>query len=172
LDLCTQEVNNDLQGSVVTSGPSRLTAAGAAGVPQIVAPGAVDMVDFPTWAGPATRHADRPYHAHNRLIASITTGAEDRRALARLMGEKLAAAKGPVVAMLPVRGIQQWDQPGEPLHEPEALAAFVDAFRQAMQPPVRLVEVNAHINDRAFADAVLAVLDDWVAKGIVVPGKP
>lgn len=172
LDLCTQEVNNDLQGSVVTSGPSRLTAAGAAGVPQIVAPGATDMVDFPTWAGPAPKHADRPYHAHNRLIASITTGAEDRRALARLMGEKLAAAKGPVVAMLPSRGIQQWDQEGEPLHEPEALAAFVDAFRQAMQPPVRLVEVDAHINDRAFADAVLAVLDDWAAKGIVAKGRP
>lgn len=172
LDLCTQEVNNDLQGSVVTSGPSRLTAAGAAGVPQIVAPGATDMVDFPTWAGPAAKHADRPYHAHNRLIASITTGAEDRRDLARVMGEKLALAKGPVVAMLPVKGIQQWDQEGEPLHEPEALAAFVAAFRQAMHPPVRLVEVDAHINDRAFADAVLAVLDDWVAKGVVPKGRP
>ncbi len=172
LDLCTQEVNNDLQGSVVTSGPSRLTAAGAAGVPQIVAPGATDMVDFPTWAGPAARHAGRPYHAHNRLIASITTGAEDRRALARLMGEKLGQARGPVVAMLPVRGIQQWDQEGEPLHEPEALAAFVEAFRTAMPPPVRLVEVDAHINDRAFADAVLAVLDDWVAKGVVPKGVP
>lgn len=172
LDLCTQEVNNDLQGSVVTSGPSRLMAAGAAGVPQIVAPGATDMVDFPTWAGPAAKHADRPYHAHNRLIASITTGAEDRRDLARLMGEKLGQAKGPVVAMLPSRGIQQWDQEGEPLHEPEALAAFVDEFRKAMRPPVRLVEVDAHINDRAFADAVLAVLDDWVAKGVVPKGKP
>lgn len=171
LDLCTQEVNNDLQGSVVTSGPSRLTAAGAAGVPQIVAPGATDMVDFPTWAGPAAKHADRPYHAHNRLIASITTGPEDRRDLARLMGEKLAASKGPVVAMLPVKGIQQWDQDGEPLHEPEALAAFVDEFRKCMRPPVRLVEVDAHINDRAFAEAVLTVLDDWVAKGVVPKGR-
>ena len=89
-DLCTQEVNNDLQGSVVTSGKSRLTAAGHAGVPQIVAPGATDMVDFPTWAGPAPRHHDRPCHAHNRLIASITTPPDDRSALARAMGVCLA----------------------------------------------------------------------------------
>lgn len=170
LDLCTQEVNNDLQGSVVTSGPSRLTAAGAAGVPQIVAPGATDMVDFPTWAGPAAKHQDRPYHAHNRLIASITTGAEDRRELARVMADALARAKGPVTAILPLRGIQQWDQPGEPLHEPDATAAFSAEFQRVLRAPAQLITVDAHINDAAFCDAVLAVLDDWIAKGIVPKG--
>ena len=167
LDLCTQEVNNDLQGSVVTSGKSRLTAAGHAGIPQIIAPGATDMVDFPTWAGPALKHHDRPYHAHNRLIASITTPPEDRRALARVIGENLAQATAPVTVILPLKGIQQWDQPGEPLHDPEALAAFIDEFRTAIRPPARLIELDAHINDAAFADAVLAVLDDWIALGVV-----
>lgn len=170
LDLCTQEVMNDLQGSVVTSGKSRLTAAGRAGVPQIVAPGASDMVDFPTWAGPAAKHRGRPYHAHNRLIASITTGPEDRRALARVMGENLALAKAPVTVILPLRGIQQWDKPGEPLHDPEALEAFIDELRRAIRPPARLIELDAHINDTAFSDAVLAALDDWIAKGIVPRG--
>ena len=171
LDLCTQEVNNDLQGSVVTSGASRLTAAGLAGVPQIVAPGATDMVDFPTWAGPAAKHADRPYHAHNRLIASITTPPDDRRALARAMGDALATATAPVTVILPLKGIQQWDQPGEPLHEPEALAAFIDEFRRAIRPPATLIETPAHINDAAFAEAVLAVLDDWIDQGIVPKGS-
>ena len=172
LDLCTQEVNNHLQGSVVTSGASRLTAAGLAGVPQIVAPGATDMVDFPTWAGPATKHKDRPYHAHNRLIASITTPPDDRRALARLMGDQLAAATAPVTVILPLKGIQAWDQPGEPLHEPESLAAFIDEFRRAIRPPARLIELEAHINDQAFAEAVLTVLDDWIATGIVAKATP
>lgn len=170
LDLCTQEVNNDLAGSVVTSGKSRLTAAGLAGVPQIVAPGATDMVDFPTWAGPAAKHADRPYHAHNRLIASITTPPNDRRALARLMGENLALAKAPVSVILPLHGIQQWDRPGEPLHDPLSLAAFIETLRTSIRPPARLIELEAHINDGAFAEAVLAVLDDWVATGIVPKG--
>ncbi len=170
LDLCTQEVNNDLAGSVVTSGKSRLTAAGLAGVPQIVAPGATDMVDFPTWAGPAAKHADRPYHAHNRLIASITTPPNDRRALARLMGENLALAKAPVSVILPLHGIQQWDRPGEPLHDPLSFAAFIETLRTSIRPPARLIELEAHINDAAFAEAVLAVLDDWVATGIVPKG--
>ena len=170
LDLCTQEVNNDLAGSVVTSGKSRLTAAGLAGVPQIVAPGATDMVDFPTWAGPAAKHADRPYHAHNRLIASITTPPNDRRALARLMGENLALAKAPVSVILPLHGIQQWDRPGEPLHDPLSFAAFIETLRTSIRPPARLIELEAHINDAAFAEAVLAILDDWVTTGIVPKG--
>jgi uncharacterized protein (UPF0261 family) len=128
------------------------------------------MVDFPTWAGPAAKHADRPYHAHNRLIASITTPPDDRRALARAMGDALATARAPVTVILPLKGIQQWDQPGEPLHEPEALAAFVDEFRSAIRPPARLIETSAHINDATFADAVLAVLDDWIANGVVPKG--
>ena len=170
LDLCTQEVNNHLQGSVVTSGPSRLTAAGLAGVPQIVAPGATDMVDFPTWAGPAAKHKDRPYHAHNRLIASITTPPDDRRALARIMADALAQARAPVTAILPLKGIQAWDRPGEPLHEPEALAAFIDAFRSTIRAPAKLVEIDAHINDPLFSTTVLAIFDGWVAEGIVPKG--
>src|ERR1700752_4355087 len=68
LDLSLQEVANQLNGSVVNSGADRLENAGRAGIPQIVAPGAIDMVDFPTWQPIASALADRPYHAHNRLL--------------------------------------------------------------------------------------------------------
>ena len=73
--------------------------------------------------------------------------------------------------ILPLKGIQQWDQPGEPLHEPEALAAFIDEFRRAIRPPATLIETPAHINDAAFSDSVLAVLDDWIDQGIVPKGS-
>ena len=129
------------------------------------------MVDFPTWAGPAPRHHDRPCHAHNRLIASITTPPDDRSALARAMGDSLAQARAPVTAILPLRGIQQWDQPGEPLCESESRAAFIDEFRSTIRPPATLVEVDGHINDQTFSDTVLAVLDDRIALGIVLKAR-
>ncbi len=167
LDLCLQEVANDLGGSVVTSGKSRLKAAAGAGVPQIVAPGATDMVDFESWKAMPKRFEGRPYHAHNRLIASVTTPAEDRRVLARHVAAELADAKGPVTFILPNKGIQQWDKADEPLHDPEGLAAFVDEARKAIKTPVELVEIDAHINDQAFVDAVLHKVDQWLAQGVV-----
>jgi hypothetical protein len=33
-----------------------------------------------------------------------------------------------------------------------------------------LIEIDAHINDRAFTDIVLKVFDDWTASGLVAPG--
>ncbi|TGS50194.1 UPF0261 family protein, partial [bacterium M00.F.Ca.ET.179.01.1.1] len=73
LDFSLQEVANQLTGSVVNSGADRLENAGRQGIPQIVAPGAIDMVDFPTWQAVPSRFTERPYHAHNRLLASVTS---------------------------------------------------------------------------------------------------
>ena len=72
MDFCLQELANHLGGSVVSAGAGRLTGAGRRGTPQIVAPGAVDMVDFPAWQPVPAALADRPVHVHNRLIASAT----------------------------------------------------------------------------------------------------
>ena len=73
---------------------------------------------------------------------------------------------------MPLHGVEEWDRPGEPLHDPEGLAAFTDEFRKALAPTVQLREVQAHINDSEFTDAVLAVLDGWIAAGIVTKGEP
>jgi uncharacterized protein (UPF0261 family) len=171
MDFSLQEVANHLSGSVVTSGADRLENAGRAGIPQIVAPGAIDMVDLPAWQPVPKAFGDRPYHAHNRLIASVTSDAEQRRAIARGIGDKLARATAPAAFILPRGGIQEWDKEGEPLHDPEALAAFLDEMRQAVRPPAELHEIDGHINDDAFVSTALAIFDRWVADGHIVPGK-
>lgn len=171
-DLCIQEVSNHANGTVVTSGPDRMENAGRAGIPQIVAPGAVDMVDMPAWQAVPERFADRPYHAHNRLIGSVTTSPAGRREVARVIAQKLGTAGAPVAFVLPAKGIQEWDQDGEPLHEPEALEAFNDEMRKAMPGTVQFSEVDAHINALEFSARVLDIFDRWVAEGIVPKGKP
>lgn len=170
LDLCLQEVGNDAHGSVVTSGSDRLEAAGAQGIPQIVAPGGIDMIDMQTWKPLRAEYEGRPYHAHNRLIASVLMTAPERREAARLVAHKLGKALGPTAFISPLGGIEAWDRPGEPLHDADGLAAFCDEIRQSIKAPVRLVELDAHINDTAFTDTVLSIFDGWVAEGRIVPG--
>ena len=80
MDFSLQELANHHAGSVVTAGPTRLEAAGARGVPQIVAPGAIDMIDFPAWRPDEMAAQARGFHAHNRLIASIAATGDERRA--------------------------------------------------------------------------------------------
>ena len=172
MDFSLQELVNDLAGSCVTAGPGRLLGAGLAGTPQIVAPGATDMVDHPAWGAPPARFAGGAFHAHNRLIASTGIDVAMRRSVARAIGERLARARGPATVLLPRQGIEGWDRPGQPMHDPEGLAALVDELPRALQPGTGLVTLDAHINDDAFAQAALAVLDAWVAQGLVPPGRP
>ena len=167
MDFALPEVGNLMIGSVVNSGPDRLTAAGLAGVPQLVAPGCIDLVDLAGWQEIPERYRDRPFHAHNRLIKSSALTGSERRDLVQDILARLQPATAPVHVVLSNQGIEEWDRPGGPAHDPDALADMLDEFRKAVRPPLKLTELDCHINDQGFADAVLAILDGWVADGTV-----
>ncbi|MFT4099217.1 MAG: Tm-1-like ATP-binding domain-containing protein, partial [Rhodoblastus sp.] len=93
--------------------------------------------------------------------------AEERCDVARLISEKLARAAGPVAYILPRGGVEAWDRPGEPMHDPSALGAFLAEARTTAPGNVELVEIDAHINDQAFADAALCIFDRWAAGGAI-----
>jgi uncharacterized protein (UPF0261 family) len=167
MDFCLQEFTNGIHGSVVNSGADRLTNAGRVGVPQIVAPGASDLVDVPAWGAMPEKWKDRPYHEHNRLIGSFSISPDERREVARAMMQRLGEALGPVTLLLPLQGIEEWDRPGGPAHDPEGLAAFFDEVRKEDRLSVSVVELDCHINDQAFADKALEIFDAWCMRGAV-----
>ncbi|MCR9125889.1 MAG: Tm-1-like ATP-binding domain-containing protein [Rhodobacteraceae bacterium] len=171
-DLCMQELVNEVAGSAVSSGKDRLCGAGAAGTPQIVAPGALDLLDFACWQEVPAAHADKPFHQHNRLITSAVFSPDERRANVRAMADRLARARGPVHVLIPAGGVQEWDRPGGDIHDPDGLAAMLDEMHRQVVPHHPNTVTPAHINDPAFCDAALAVFDDWRARGIVPDAPP
>ena len=168
MDFALGELSNLTVGSVANGGADRLLSAGRAGIPQIVAPGAMDMIDFPTWQAVPSRFANRPYHAHNRLIASAVLNGDERRVTAREIGARLSRAKAPAHVILPLHGIEEWDKEGGPCHDPEGLAAFLDEMKTAIKPPVALTRLKAHINDPVFCETALKIFDGWLADGTVL----
>lgn len=170
MDFSLQEVVNHLADSCVSAGGDRLLGAGSAGIPQIVAPGATDMVDFAAWTRRPDGYTDQPVHEHNRLLASVCAKHELRRRVARTIAQRLAQASGPTFLLLPARGIEEWDRPGEPMHDPAGLNAFMDEMVDSVSPSTLVRCVDAHINDEAFVRAVLDVFDTWVREGRVAPG--
>jgi uncharacterized protein (UPF0261 family) len=170
MDFAPQEVGNHLHGSSISAGPDRMTAAGRAGIPQIVSIGCYDLVDLVGWQPIPPALSDRPAHAHNRLLTSVVLTPPEREALARDICARLARAQGPVTFLLPTQGGNEWDRPGGPLSDPEGLKTFCAAIRAHCPPNVTLVELDAHINDPAFTDAALATLDRWQADGVLKTG--
>lgn len=167
MDFALSELGNLLAGSVANSGDDRLLNAGKAGIPQIVAPGCLDLIDFAGWQEIPARYQDRPFHAHNRLIKSSALNGEERRETAREIAKRLKAAQAPTHVILPNQGIEEWDRAGGEAHDPKAFAEFCDEMRQQMTNPIQFSELNCHINDQEFADKALEIFDAWLADGTV-----
>ncbi|MCB1366015.1 MAG: Tm-1-like ATP-binding domain-containing protein [Rhodobacteraceae bacterium] len=162
MDFAPQEVSNHLFGGL-SAGADRMTNAGRRGIPQLVAPGCYDLVDLVGWKSLPDALSGRPAHAHNRLLTSAVLNPDERRQVARAICSRLGGAAAPVTLFLPLQGCNEWDRPGADLHDAEGLAAFCDEIRTTCPGNVTLRELDAHINDDAFCEAVLAVFDGWVA---------
>ncbi|MEM9872647.1 MAG: Tm-1-like ATP-binding domain-containing protein [Pseudomonadota bacterium] len=165
MDFALPELANLMVGSVAHAGQGRLTQAGARGIPQIVAPGCTDLIDFAGWQEIPAAYANRPFHAHNRLIQSAGLAPDERRSLMRDIAARLRAATAPVHVLMPTHGVEEWDRAGGAAHDPDGLAAMLDAAQYAFTPPTQLSMLDCHINDPHFAEAALTVLDGWIADG-------
>jgi uncharacterized protein (UPF0261 family) len=153
LDITTTELADELVGGVLSAGPERLTAAAQMGVPQVVSVGATDMVNFHAPETIPTKFKDRTLYRHNPSVTLMRTTRDECAQIGADLGGKLAGAKGPVTVFLPSAGVSAIDREGQPFDDPLARKSLFDAIRAA-GPNLDVREVNAHINDPAFAMAM------------------
>jgi uncharacterized protein (UPF0261 family) len=150
LDITTTELPDELCGGKCSAGPHRLEKAGEMGIPQVVVPGAMDMVNyFPDAIPPQFRH--RLFHVHNPVTTLMRTNEEENGQLAEIMARKLSRAKGPVVVYIPLRGFSAMDAPGQPFFSPEANRGFVQTLKKNLPPRIPVIEKDLHVNDPSFA---------------------
>ena len=160
LDVTTTEWADELVGGVLTAGPTRLEAAARRGVPAIVTPACLDMVNF--WA-PETvpeKFKDRKFYPHNPNITLMRTTPEECRQLGRIIAEKLNLSTAPVSVLIPLRGLSMIDAEGGPFWWPEADRALLDALKENLREDVPVIELDCNVNDPEFAQRCAAVLLD------------
>jgi uncharacterized protein (UPF0261 family) len=151
LDITTTELADEIGGGVLSAGPERLEAAGAAGLPQVVSAGALDMVNFGAPDTVPAKYKDRKFYEHNPLVTLMRTTPAENARLGALIAEKLNRAKGPTAFILPLRGVSLIDTEGKPFHDPAADAAFAEALKANLSPRVKLIEIDTDLNDERFA---------------------
>ncbi len=168
LDVTTTEWADELVGGVLSAGPERLDAAAERGIPQVVSTGALDMVNFGPKDSVPEKFSDRRFHVHNPQVTLMRTTAEENRELGRIIAEKLNATTGPTGLVLPLQGVSMLDDEGEDFHESESDEALFDSLRGHTDDDVKLVEVDAHINDTKFARAIAKELDSYMRDAGIV----
>lgn len=153
LDVTTTELADELVGGVFASGPSRLTAAGRAGIPQIVSLGALDMVNFGARDTVPAEHSDRTLYVHNASVTLMRTSVEECRELGRRIAERLNTSNSGagITVFIPEAGFSGIDVQGQAFFDEEADAALIEELVAALDPSIPVVRRPVPINDRAFA---------------------
>ena len=154
LDTTTTELADELVGGVFPAGPGRLEAAGAAGVPQVVSLGALDMVNFGPRETVPPQFEGRNLYVHNPTVTLMRTTPEECAELGRTIGRRLSGAKGPTVLFVPLKGVSMIDVEGQPFYDADADAALFAALRETLADSVEVHELNTDINDPEFAVAM------------------
>ncbi len=163
LDVTTTELADELVGGILSAGPDRLEAAGESGLPQVVAPGALDMVNFGPPDTVPEQFSDRLFYQHNPTVTLMRTTAEETAELGRIMARKLSEAHGPTTVIIPTQGISAIDKTGQPFDSPEARTAWIENLKGHIADNVTVIEMDAHINDDEFATKLAETLLESIA---------
>jgi uncharacterized protein (UPF0261 family) len=153
IDITTTEVADYLVGGVLPCTEDRFGSVIRTKIPYVGSVGAVDMVNFGARETVPKAFDDRKFYIHNPQVTLMRTTPAENRAIGTWIVERLNRMTGPVRFLLPLKGVSAIDAAGQPFHDAEADAVLFEAIRKAWVAARnrRLVEVDAHINDAAFA---------------------
>lgn len=191
LDITTHEIADFLLGGVLSAGIDRLTAAGEMGIPQVIAPGGLDLINFgpkdtvPERLLKETDQPGRGLYVHNPTVTCIGVSTDETYRIGEHIAEKLNAAKGPTAICIPLRGWGAcdmpvpnkdlgWAGPGpgpvwapDPDHPEWSLRAgyFVSALRKVIdkdEPNLDVLLVDKHLNEPEFSDLMSELLEEML----------
>jgi uncharacterized protein (UPF0261 family) len=163
MDLTLHEIVAEMFAGGFSAGASnRLEAACKAGIPQVIAPGGVDFIDFGIHELPADMDR-RKYILHNADIAHIKLHKEEIVRAGSIIVERLNRSCGPVTVLIPLGGFRQAASPGEPLWDAEVDNALIEVLRTRLKPGIKVIEIDANINDIEFSEAAAGAMHALLA---------
>ncbi len=164
LDITTTELADDLCGGICSAGPGRLTAAAEAGIPQVVVPGCLDMVNFGAPETVPPRYQDRLLYKWSPDVTLMRTNFTENMELGNRLSDKMLRSKGPASLLLPANGLSEIDKAGSPFYNDRSNKKLFDTIREKLSGKILVTQLPLHINDPAFAEALVAELLELVSR--------
>lgn len=142
----------------------RLMAAVRRGVPLVVAPGSLNYFCFGSAQEIPASYKNRPTHYHNPYNTNVRATAEECQRIGHELAVRLNQGKGPAAVLFPQHGWTENTRKGQPLYDPQADSALVDAFMETRKPHIHVEFVDAHLNDAVFSERAVGILREFMAE--------
>ncbi|HZM35216.1 MAG TPA: Tm-1-like ATP-binding domain-containing protein [Burkholderiales bacterium] len=158
LDITTTEVADEIAGGVLSAGPERMDVFIRNRIPYVGSCGALDMVNFWAMETVPPQFRGRRLHVHNSNVTLMRTTPEEAAKIGRFIVGKLNRMEGRVRFLIPEGGLSGLDRPGGPFWDPAANDALFKEIKSnfRMTREKKLLSLPHHVNDPAFADALVA----------------
>jgi uncharacterized protein (UPF0261 family) len=143
----------------------RLDSANERGLPQIIAPGGLDMHIFPGTGVNSipSEYQGRAWTMHGEYVVLFRTTGDELDKIARSIADRANKATGPVAILVPLRGFSEASKKGAPLHDPAADRVFIDTLKKSVGERIKVIEVDCHINDDRFAALIEETFDEMMS---------
>jgi uncharacterized protein (UPF0261 family) len=158
LDYSTIEVSNEMYHALLAGGPERLTTAGQLGLPQVLCPGAIEVLVFNEPETVPLPYRNRTLLRHSPQITDVRLNKAEMAEVGREVARRLQHTKESAIFLVPTAGYDSYSVQGQGFYDPEADAAFVSELKAHLPGNIRLVERNTHIEDPNFATEAAQLL--------------
>jgi len=151
LDYSTIEVSNEMYGALLAGGDKRLTTAGDLGLPQVLCPGAIEVLVYNEPETVPPPFDTRTLIRHSPQITDVRLDVQEMAAVGKEVARRLSHTKDKAIFMIPAAGYDSYAVEGEGFHDPAADQAFVDSLKANLPDNFTVIERDTHIDDPAFA---------------------
>ena len=158
LDLTPHDVNNFLFDGISPPYPGRLESAASKNIPQVVAPGGLDFISRGPVEALSDRDRSRKHYRHSPMFTHVRVSSDEMKEVASLVADKLNMSRGNATVAIPLRGFSHQGHTEGQLADHDSDMTFVRILKQKIRKDIPVIEVDAHINDSLFAQAVCSLL--------------
>jgi len=158
LDYSTIEVSNEMYHALLAGGPERLTTAGKLGLPQVICPGAIEVLVFNEPETVPLAYRDRTLIRHSPQITDVRLDKTEMAEVGREVARRLQHTTESAAFLVPTAGYDSYSVKGQGFYDPEADDAFLLELKANVPDSIRIIERDTHIEDPAFATEAAQLL--------------
>ena len=169
LDITTTEWADELCHGILSAGPERLDGPNKVGIPHLIVPGCLDMVNFgsmPTVPDEYVKQ-NRLFYEWNPMVTLMRTNKEENEKLGKILAEKANAATAPVAFLFPERGLSILDGEGQPFCDWETNEVLFKTIEENLRSDIKVYRINANINDMDFSRKAVKIFCDLMKQKVL-----
>jgi uncharacterized protein (UPF0261 family) len=158
LDYSTIEVSNEMYHALLAGGPERLTTAGKLGLPQVICPGAIEVLVFNEPETVPLAYRERKLIRHSPQITDVRLNRAEMAEVGREVVRRLQHTTDPAIFLVPTAGYDSYSVNGQGFHDPQADEAFLQELKAGVGGNIQVIERSTHIEDPEFATEAAQLL--------------